>query len=61
MATLTAEKKKREYKPTSTVDNDDYISPAMAAKIELAMQQYNRGEGVVCKTYEDSMRYFEVL
>ena len=60
MATLTLKNKKRASNPT-TSNNDDYISPTMLAKIELAMQQYKRGEGVLCKTYEDSMRYFAAL
>ena len=58
METLTLERKKQSKIPQN---GDDYFTPATIAKIELAMLQCKRGEGVVCKTYEESMRYFDAL
>jgi len=61
METLTLERKKQSRISHNQTDSDDYFTPAMIAKIELAMLQCKRGEGVVCKTYEESMKFFDAL
>jgi len=42
-------------------EGDWYPSPEMEAKIERALAQAERKEGVVCKTYEDSLKFFDSL
>ena len=60
MATLTLENKKTAYNPI-TASNDDYISPAMVAKIEMAMLQIKRGDCIICRNKEESRRYLDSL
>ena len=62
METLTLEKRRRAYTPVnSIVGSDDYFTPAVIAKIELAMQQCKRGEGTVIRNKEEMQRYFDSL
>lgn len=41
----------KSYSINQVTDNDLYFTPKMLAKIERALAQSERGEGVVCKTY----------
>ena len=43
-------------------DNEEwYLNPLIEEKIELALNQEKRGEGVICKTFEESFKYLESL
>jgi hypothetical protein len=45
-----------------TVSEDDlYFTPEMIARIGKALTQAEHGEGVGCKTYEDSLRFLDSL
>ena len=62
MATLTLEKPKRAYMlVNSIIDSDDYFTPAVIAKIELAMQQYKEGKYTVINNKEELHHFFNSL
>ena len=62
---------KRERKPTYTLtpvidndlldDDDLYFTAKMEEKIKRALAQAERQEGVICKTYEESLKLLESL
>jgi hypothetical protein len=53
--------KKKSYAISAISEDDAYFTPEMIEKIEQALAQVERGEGVLCKTYEDSLRFLESL
>ena len=52
---------KQAYTLTPINDDDLYFTPEMEEKIERAIAQAERGEGVICKTFEESLKYIESL
>jgi hypothetical protein len=45
-----------------TVSEDDlYFTPEMRQRIEKSLAQAESGEGVSCKTYEESLQFLESL
>ena len=53
--------RKPSYALTPIDEDDLYFTPEMEAKIEKALSQAEQGEGVVCKTYEESLKFVESL
>ena len=62
METLTLERPKRAYTPiNNNIDSDDYFTPTMVARIELAMQQYNEGKYTVINNKEELHHFLDSL
>ena len=53
--------KKKSYSINPVTEEDWYFTPEMLAKIERALAQSKQGEGVVCKTHEESVKFMESL
>ncbi|MDR2683182.1 MAG: prevent-host-death protein [Dysgonamonadaceae bacterium] len=53
--------KSKSYSIHPITDSDLYFTPEVIKKIDRAMAQAERGEGVVCKTYEESLKFLESL
>jgi hypothetical protein len=53
--------KNRSYSLAPVVEDDVYFTPEMLARIDKALAQAERGEGTVCKTYEESLKFLESL
>jgi hypothetical protein len=51
----------KAYSLTSIPEEPPYFTPEMLAKIDRALAQAERGEGVSCKTYEESLKFLESL
>jgi hypothetical protein len=49
------------YSLAPVTEDDMYFTPEVLAKINKALAQAERGEGVVCKTVEESLKFLESL
>jgi PHD/YefM family antitoxin component YafN of YafNO toxin-antitoxin module len=53
--------KNKAYSINMISESDLYFTPEMLARIDKALAQAERGEGVACKNYEESLKFFESL
>ena len=53
--------KNKAYAIRSATEDDLYFTPEMLEKIEQAMIQAEQGEGIVCNTYEKSLKFLDSL
>ena len=53
--------KSKSYSINPITDDDLYFTPEMIERIERALAQSEQGEGVVCKTYEESVKFLDSL
>jgi hypothetical protein len=51
----------RAYSLASVTEDDMYFTPEMLARVDRAIAQAERGEGVACKTHEESLKFLESL
>jgi PHD/YefM family antitoxin component YafN of YafNO toxin-antitoxin module len=54
-------RRKQAYVLTPVEDDDFVLTPELLEKLEKARQQARDGKSVVCKTYEDSVKFLESL
>jgi hypothetical protein len=53
--------KRKGYVIVPADDTDLYFTPEVLKKIDKALEQAEKGEGVTCKTYEESLKLLESL
>lgn len=51
----------KAYSLAPVTKDDMYFTSEMLAKIDKALAQAERGEGIICKTFKESLKFLESL